>query len=294
MRNVKISTLLKVGMLLILFSFIGCPNATKDGQSNDISNAMAQDDIKGDGQANEKLKNTVWKTTSKTGEIEAKLYFAGVSNTCQIVFSKKEFYVAEYEIKDGKINLKLDKNIEFFKNYTVSNLIKEEENETKDAIAGMEKDLNDPKTPEKNKEALRMQIEAFKKFIKDGAFTSREKFKKFSIETMIPLILQTLEAKLNDPNVPEAEKAKYRASKEQMEAMLENPSLFDTAYLDATVVAKRQIATHLQAINPIILTLPSGQTLDTATTMAANKVYLGVDKNNSPIIQENVEFTKKS
>ena len=33
MRSVKISTLLKVGMLLVLFSFMGCPKSVDGGQN---------------------------------------------------------------------------------------------------------------------------------------------------------------------------------------------------------------------------------------------------------------------
>ena len=54
----------------------------------------------------------------------------------------KKFYIAEYEVKDGKINLKLDKNIEFFKNYTVFNMLKDEENEMKEFMADLEKKLS--------------------------------------------------------------------------------------------------------------------------------------------------------
>jgi len=48
MRNIKISTLFKVGMLLILFSFMGCPKSVGGGQ-DEVNNAISQEDIKGDG-----------------------------------------------------------------------------------------------------------------------------------------------------------------------------------------------------------------------------------------------------
>lgn len=52
-------------------------------------------------------------------------------------------------------------------------------------------------------------------------------------------------------------------------------------------------AERLTSINPIILTLPQGQTLDVATTMTANKVYLGVDSSKLPQYKDSAEFERQ-
>ena len=292
MRNIKISTLFKVGMLLILFSFMGCPKSVGGGQ-DEVNNAISQEDIKGDCPANETLKNTVWKTQPLPNNIsEVELDFASNNNTCIVNLPlSKKFYVAEYEVKDDKVNLKLDKNIEFFKNYTISNFLKGEENEMDEFMADMEKEMNDPNMPAEQKEALKKQLGIFKNAIKDGAFTSQEKFKKFAIEIMMPYMIKMIEAQLQDTSIPADIRAELETYLAQMKAMLQNPSLFD-AYLTSSIEETKKIATHLSTINPIVLTIPQGQTLETSTTMTASKIYLGVDKSNNPQYKDNMEFTK--
>lgn len=291
MRNIKISALLKAVMLLVLFLFMGCPSSA--GGGNPVNNAISQDDIKGDGPAHEKLKNTTWQSKpNATGMSEVKLQFAEASNTCKIELPlAKKFYVAEYEVKDDKVNLKLDKNIEFFKNYTISNFLKGEANEMDEFMADMEKEMNDPNMPAEQKEALKKQLGIFKNAIKDGAFTSQEKFKKFAIEIMMPYMIKMIEAQLQDTSIPADIRAELETYLAQMKAMLQNPSLFD-AYLTSSIEETKKIATHLSTINPIVLTIPQGQTLETSTTMTASKIYLGVDKSNNPQYKDNMEFTK--
>lgn len=294
MRNMKISTLLKAGILLVLLSFMGCPQSAKGGNDhNTPNNAISQEDIKGDGPAVEGIKNTVWKSKPANGPMsEVELKFAVDSNTCRVELPMaKKFYIAEYEVKDGKINLKLDKNIEFFKNYTVFNMLKGEENEMKEFIADLEKNLADPDFPESKKEALKKQIAIFKEALNSGAFNTQEKFKKFSIELMIPYLIKEMEAQINDPDTPEKVKNDLKEYKKQMEAMLKDPSLFD-AYVVGSVEESKKLATYLANANPIILTLPQGQSLETATTMTANKMYVSIE-NNQPTYRESLEFTRK-
>lgn len=294
MRNVKVSTLLKVGVFFVLFSFMGCPNNAGGGQGDEVNNAPSQEDIKGDGPANETLKSTVWKTQALPNNMsEVELSFTDDSNTCIVNLPlSKKFYIAEYEVKENKVNLKLDKNIEFFKNFTVFNLLKGEENEMKEFVESLEESLKDPNMPETQKVALKKQIAIFKEAMKDGAFNTQAKFKKFSIEIMIPYIIKEMEKIISDPNVPDVTKNELKAQKAYMEAILKDNSLFD-AYINNTVEEAKKLAPYLSNANPIVLTLPSGATLETATTMTANKMYVGVDNNNAPQYKENLKFTKQ-
>ena len=293
MRNIKISTLFKVGMLLILFSFMGCPKSVGGGQ-DEVNNAISQEDIKGDGPANETLKNTVWKTQPLPNNIsEVELDFASNNNTCIVNLPlSKKFYVAEYEVKDNKVNLKLDKNIEFFKNYTVFNMLKDEEKEMIEFIDEMEQDLKKPEISEEQKEILKKQIAIFKKNVKDGSFNSQEKFKKFSIEIMIPYILKEMENMINNSETPEETKQELRTQMAYMQAILKDHSLFD-AYVNKTVEDRKKIAEYLTKVNPIVLTLPAGQALDVATTMTANTVYVGEDSKSAPQYKDNLVFNKQ-
>ena len=292
MRSVKISTLLKVGMLLVLFSFMGCPKSV-DGGQNVVNNAPAQQDIKGDGPANETLKETIWVTKPTNNVSEVELHFAKDSNTCTVNLPISEkFYVAEYEVKENKVTLKLDKNIEFFKNYTVFNLLKGEQRETEEYLAGL-KDKLSKATDEDAKKALNEYIGILEKALSDGSFNSLEKFKKFSIEIMLPRMIQMSEEELKNPSISPEKKAKIEASLPIMKEMVSDPSKFETYYINPTIKEAKETATHLSNANPIVLTLPDGQTLENCTTMTANKLYVGVDNKSTPQYKENIEFTKK-
>ena len=293
MRNIKISTLLKAGMLLVLFSFMGC-HSTANGGQNEVNSAMAQEDIKGDGSANEILKDTVWKTKPLNNNMsEAELHFASDSNTCVVYLPQsKKFYVAEYDVKESEVSLKLDKNIEFFKNYTVFNLLKEEQRETEEYLAELKSTLS--KTSDENaKKALKEYIGVLEKALSDGTFNSLEKFKKFSLEIMIPYMIQMGEAELANSNITAEKKAEIEASLQMMKAMLKDNSKFDSYYITPTIEGAKRTAPYLSKINPIVLTLSQGQSLNVATTMTANKVYLGLDNNDNPAYKENVEFIKQ-
>lgn len=59
-----------------------------------------------------------------------------------------------------------------------------------------------------------------------------------------------------------------------------------------SVEESKKLATYLANANPIILTLPQGQSLETATTMTANKMYVSIE-NNQPTYRESLEFTRE-
>ena len=75
--------------------------------------------------------------------------------------------------------------------------------------------------------------------------------------------------------------------------MLKDNSKFDSYYIAPTIEGAKRTAPYLSKINPIVLTLSQGQSLNVATTMTANKVYLGLDNNGKPEYKENVEFNKQ-
>ena len=295
----KILTLLKVCLMLILtLTFFACPQSKSPDSNPDKPSGLP--DIVGSEKANENLKGTAWVYSQAmgggNGSMEvSRLEFDSETNLCKIrvlINNGINFYLAEYSLKDDKINLKLDQNIKALKNYTGEQMIKDMEADFEKEIKDIEGQIADPNIPEELKSIMKKTLNAMKKAVKEGMFTSIEKFKKLMLEIVIPAQIEQLEAMLKDTSLPPEVRTSMQNDLDTLKAIQKNPSLI-TQEFEKQVAESKKTANYLQSINPIILTLPQGKTLATATTMTANKIYLGLDNNDKPEYKENVEFNEQ-
>lgn len=307
MRNYKRnSNLLKVTMLLVVaLTFFACPqNTDKDKPTPTPTPTPNQNsslsDIVGSESANESLKGTFWACIENKGnpgeQKICELKFDSKTNLCEMKssFYTNASYIGEYSIQGDKINLKLDKSIEVIKNYTAEGMLKDMKNTFfNEEIKDLEEMLEAPGIPEDLKKATQELINAMKKAINDGMFDSPEKFKKLMSELVLPAQVKHLETTISStPGMPEEAKKEIQETIDEFKANIKNPELL-IKRMNAEVASKKMDANHLTSINPIVLTLPQGQTLDVATTMTANKIYLGVDGSNLPKYKDNVEFVRQ-
>ena len=309
MRNYKRnSNLLKVTMLLVVaLTFFACPQNSKNDKPTPTptptptpNQNSGLSDIVGSENANETLKGTSWVCMENKGnpgqQKICELKFDAKTNLCEIKSSlyTNASYVGEYNIQGDKVNLKLDKSIEVIKNYTAEGMLKDMKNTFFDEeIKDLEEMLKTPGIPEDLKKATQELINAMKKAINDGMFDSPEKFKKLMSELVLPAQVKHLETTISStPSMPEDAKKEIQETIDEFKANIKNPELL-IERMNAEVASKKMDAERLTSINPIILTLPQGQTLDVATTMTANKVYLGVDSSKLPQYKDSAEFERQ-
>ena len=112
------------------------------------------------------------------------------------------------------------------------------------------------------------------------------------LEIIIPAQIEKLETLLKKPSISPQDKADMERSLQEMKGLLANPAKI-TLVIEEQVEEMRKQAKYLKSISPIILSLPQGQTLQTSTTMTANKVYIGLIDDDTPEYKENIDFTRQ-
>jgi len=295
---VKTSNLLRtIAILSVAFTLFACPQSKQNGLLPDPNQPSDLDVITGSEKANESLKNTVWVYSENQGgpgqSNTCKLEFDSNTNICRIASQNLDFkfYVAEYSISEDKINLNLDKSVKAIEKYSATSILKDMKEGFEADILDDEELLKDPDVSKEEKEIIQKTVNAMKEALSKGMFTSLENFKKLMLEIVIPAQIEKLETLLKKPSISPQDKADMERSLQEMKGLLANPAKI-TLVIEEQVEEMRKQAKYLKSINPIILSLPQGQTLQTSTTMTANKVYIGVT-DDTPEYKENIDFTRQ-
>ena len=202
---------------------------------------------------------------------------------------------APYEVKDGKVIIKLDDFISKLENFDEKVFAEAFKTMVVDTmIAELEEAEADPSASAEEKTQIRAKIKKLKSGL--GWLTNKAGIKKYMIEILIPVVIEDLEKFIADPDVPEDKKEEAKRDLAKMKASLANPAMLDIMIEAQYIKLKVEINDALPGIkksNPITLKCEEGKTLET-TEKLISSAFL-IDLNSAPPIdiKENDEFMKK-
>lgn len=247
------------------------------------------DSITGNEKANEELKGTVWGTSDGSYTLR----FNDKTNVCAVksFLSGNKPYVAEYSVSANTVTLNFDKSVQVFKNYTNEMALKDIEMNYGLLIHFYKESLKDPAASQKEKDLIQKIIDAINNSIADGMFKSIENLKKFMVERIIPAQIEYLEEVLKNPGLPADIRAYREEELRELKEMINDPSVI-VGTVEEEIEKMKKLGDYLQEANPATLTVPQGETFESATTMTTGKIFLGVVRNN-PLFLEDLQLIKR-
>lgn len=202
---------------------------------------------------------------------------------------------APYEVKDGKVIIKLDDFISKLENFDEKVFAEAFKTMVVDTmIAELEEAEADPSASAEEKTQIRAKIKKLESGL--GWLTNKAGIKKYMIEILIPLVIEDLEKFIADPDVPEDKKEEAKRDLAKMKAVLATPIMLDAmleAQYNVWKMAIKKALPGIKKSNPITLKCEEGKTLET-TEKLISSAFL-IDLNSAPPIdiKENDEFMKK-
>lgn len=202
---------------------------------------------------------------------------------------------APYEVKDGKVIIKLDDFISKLENFDEKVFAEAFKTMVVDTmIAELEEAEADPSASAEEKTQIRAKIKKLESGL--GWLTNKAGIKKYMIEILIPLVIEDLEKFIADPDVPEDKKEEAKRDLAKMKASLANPVMLDimieAQYIKLKVAINGALP-DIKKANPITLKCEEGKTLETTGKLISSAFIVNLEFVAPIDIKENDEFMKK-
>ena len=242
--------------------------------------------------ANPILKGTKWNDAN-----EQDIVFSDSVALATITGQSKERGVvleAPYEVKDEKIIISLDDFIQKLENFGEKEYAEFFKRQVVyESIEKLKDEIENPSTPDEAKAKYQARLKKLESGL--GYLTSKAGVKKYMIECLIPVEIETLEEGIADTSIPDKDKESMKNDLAQMKEALANPLILDemieAEFIHVKLMAKEGIP-EVKASNPITLKCEEGKTLESANKLISSACTINVGL--PPIIiMDNTNFIKQ-